>query len=78
MAAKQIFSIYLDVKRELKTVLASVSGGVVKVESFDHAMMVTALKQQVNEFEDLPEDEPQIEDAADVFGVADEHIEVSD
>ena len=41
-------------------------------------MMVTALKQQVNEFEDLPEDEPQIEDAADVFGVADEHIEVSD
>ncbi|MCH7818259.1 MAG: tetratricopeptide repeat protein [Candidatus Marinimicrobia bacterium] len=78
MAAKQIFSIYLDVKRELKTVLASVSGGVVKVESFDHAMMVTALKQQVNEFEDLPEDEPQIEDAADVFGVADENIEVSD
>ena len=78
MAAKQIFSIYLDVKRELKTVFATLSGGVIKVESFDHAMMVTSLKQQVDEFEDLPEGEPQIEDADDVFGVADEQIEVSD
>ena len=78
MATKQIFSIYLDIKRELKTVFASMSGGVIKVESFDHAMMVTALKQEVETFEDLAEGEPQIEDAAEVFGVADENIEVSD
>jgi len=77
-ATKQIFSIYLDVKRELKTVFATISGGVIRVESFDHAMMVTTLKQQVDTFEDLPEGEPQIEDADDVFGVADENIEVSD
>ena len=78
MAIKQIFSIYLDVRRELKTVFATISGGVIKVESFDHAMMVTSLKQEVDMYEDLAEGEPEIEDAADVFGVADEKIEVSD
>ena len=78
MATKQIFSIYLDVRRELKTVFATLSGGVIKVESFDHAMMVTSLKQEVDMYEDLAEGEPEIEDAADVFGVADEKIEVSD
>ena len=78
MATKQIFSIYLDVRRELKTVFATISGGVIRVKTFDHAMMVTALKQEVDLLEDLAEGEPEIEDAADVFGVADEDIEVSD
>jgi len=78
MATKHIFSIYLDVRRELKTVFATISGGVIRVETFDHAMMVTALKQEVDLLEDLAEGEPEIEDAADVFGVDDEKIEVSD
>lgn len=77
-APKKVFSIYLDVKRELKTVFASVSGGKIRVEGFDHAMMVTSLKQEVEEFADLPEGEPGIEAAEQVFGIADEAVEISD
>jgi len=77
-ATKKIFSIYLDVRRELKTVFATISGGKITVESFDHAMMVSMLKQQVEETEDLVEGEPAMEDAGDVFGVEDEPIEITD
>ena len=77
-APKRVFSIYLDVKRELKTVFASVSGGKIRVEGFDHAMMVTSLKQEVEEIEDLPEGEPGIEAADDVFGIADDDVEISE
>jgi len=75
---KKIFSIYLDVRRELKTVFATISGGKITVESFDHAMMVSMLKQQIEETEDLIEGEPVMEDAGDVFGVEDEEVEISD
>ena len=77
-APKKIFSIYLDVRRELKTVLASISGGKITVESFDHAMMVSMLKQQVEETVDMVDGEPAMEDAGDVFGVEDEAIEITD
>jgi len=75
---KKIFSIYLDVRRELKTVFATISGGKITVESFDHAMMVSMLKQQIEETEDFIEGEPAMEDAGDVFGVEDEEVEISD
>lgn len=75
---KKIFSIYLDVRRELKTVFATISGGKITVESFDHAMMVSMLKQQVEETEELVDGEPAMEDAGDVFGVEDEPVEISD
>ncbi|MCH8927846.1 MAG: tetratricopeptide repeat protein [Candidatus Marinimicrobia bacterium] len=79
MAAPQkIFSIYLDVRRELKTVFATISGGKITVESFDHAMMVSVLKQQVEETDELIDGEPLMEDAGDVFGVEDEPIEITD
>lgn len=75
---KKIFSIYLDVRRELKTVFATISGGKITVESFDHAMMVSMLKQQIEETEELIDGEPAMEDAGDVFGVEDEAVEISD
>ncbi len=75
---KKIFSIYLDVRRELKTVFATISGGKITVESFDHAMMVSMLKQQIEETEELVDGEPAMEDAGDVFGVEDEPVEISD
>ena len=77
-APKKIFSIYLDVRRELKTVLATISGGKITVEGFDHAMMVSMLKQQVEETVNMVDGEPAMEDAGDVFGVEDEPIEITD
>jgi len=77
-APKKIFSIYLDVRRELKTVFATISGSKITVESFDHAMMVSMLKQQVEKTGELIEGEPLMEEAGNVFGVEGEPVEITD